>query len=443
MPDLVIDFGDGTMGSSNNGAVPNGDTPDITGNKPDKNGNDITNSDGNNGNKDGNNQPTVVDDGNTDNTGNNGDGSNNGEDGATDDNSSTGDVEPGDIVNFDGVDYTVAENGDIVDDKGNVFKKADEVQDWLKSLDVSDDNSLEDTNIQSLIDAVGIEVKDENGNNIEFTNDKEGLKSYVEAVIETKVNEATAGTINKFYEDNPLVKQFVDYVTVNNGDYRGFGQILDRSGITIDKDNEYQQEQIIKMAAHEFGNDSLDDTYIKYLKDNGGLYDVAKKQLEALVRKDNEYREELTRRAKEMREAEEQAVQEYWGKVNDIITSRKIAGYKLPNSFVKEVNGQKMTLTPDDFYDYLYKAKYTDAKGNKITGYKRDLGKLTQDEIINQDLLSAWLTFTGGSYKDLADMAIKEREVRKLVLTSKQNRTSRTVRVSKPAKGNISDIILS
>ena len=62
-----------------------------------------------------------------------------------------------------------------------------------------------------------------------------------------------------------------------NGTPKGFGDIPDRSGIVIDPENKMQQEAIIRMAAKEFGNESLNDNYIKYLNDSGSLFDEAKR----------------------------------------------------------------------------------------------------------------------------------------------------------------------
>ena len=50
--------------------------------------------------------------------------------------------------------------------------------------------------------------------------------------------------------------------------------------------------------------------------------------------------------------------------------------------------------------------------------------------------------FTGGTYKDLVNMAIKEHEVHKLIIKSKQQRSTRTIKINKPAdKGNASDVV--
>ena len=367
---------------------------------------------------------------------------NNGE--KNNDNSSTGELTEGTEIEFDGAIYTVDANGNLVDKNGTIFKEAKDVADWMKSMDVEDSNNNDEAlTLASIQEAIGITVTDANGNNIEFTDDAAGIKAYVNSVIDLKSNEIQQATINKFYQDNPLVKQFTDYVQLN-GTPRGFGEIPDRSGIVLDKDNTAQLEAVIRMAAAEFGNKSLNDNYIKYLKDGGGLYDEAKAQLQALVEKDAAVRKEIEARAKAQREEEAKSVSDYWNKVNNVIDSRIIAGYKLPESFTKEVNGQKVIITPNDFYNYLSKATETDTDGNKVTGYQRDLNKLTDDEYLNRELLDAWLMFTGGTYKDLIAMAVNEDKVRQLRVKSKEQRSAKTVKVIKKQGGKVdmNDIVL-
>ena len=416
-------------------------TPPPTGNNNPANQPDTTALDGGGVNditgKDNNNEPS-------NNPPANNEPDNNGEKGekGSDNTSSTGELEAGTEIEFEGATYTVAENGDIVDKDGKVFKEAKDVKAWLDENNATDANDNTELSIDAVREAIGIDVTDEEGKPVEFTNDVAGVKSYVDSVIALRLNEAAQGGVNKLFADNPILKQFIDYVTIN-GTPKGFGDIPDRSGIQLDKDNPAQLEAIVRMAAKEFGNKSLNDTYIKYLKDSGALYDEAKNQLEALVGKDKAYRREIEERAKAAREQEEQDVRNYWEGVNNAISKKVIGGYKLPDSFVKEVNGQKVTLTLDDFYNYLSAPAVKDEDGNVLTAYQRDLNKLTDEEALNKELLDAWLTFTGGSYKDLIDMAVKEDNVRKLIIKSKQQRATRTIKVNKPknTKTDINDIL--
>lgn len=358
--------------------------------------------------------------------------------------SSTGELAVGDTIEFEGSTYTVDKDGNLVDDKGSIFKQANEVSDWLKSMDVDDNNQVDGgLNLASIQEALGVTVTDSDGKPVEFTDDADGVKAYVNSVIDLKSNELQTAAINKLYSDNPLLKQFNDYVQLT-GSPRGFGEIPDRSGIQVEKDNEAQQVAIIRMAAQEFGNKSLNENYIKYLRDSGGLYDEARNQLQALAEKDIAVRKEIETRAAAQRQEEAENVANYWKNVSNVINGRMIAGYKLPESFTKEVNGQKVVITPNDFYNYLSKASEQDADGNRVTGYQKDLSNLSDADYLNRELLDAWLMFTGGTYKDLIDMAVKEDKVRQLRVKSKEQRTAKSVKIIRKAnsKADINDIIL-
>lgn len=381
-------------------------------------------------------------------TPNNKDGNNNGDNngnnnGSNDDNPSTGELNVGDQIEVDGVTYTVSENGDVVDADGNVFKAAADVAEWLKTVDINDGSEDSPLSLSSIQEAVGITINDENGTPVEFTEDANGVKSYIDSVINLRSNELQQAAINRLYQDNPLLKQFQDYVQLK-GTPKGFGDIPDRSGIKLDKDNESQLIAVIKMAATEFGNKSLNDNYIKYLRDSGSLYDEAKTQLAALVDKDKAYRKDIETQAAAQRQQEADDLKAYWEKVSNMINGRVINGYKIPDSFTKEVDGKKIVITPNDFFNYVSNASVEREDGSKVTGYQRDLAELTDDEYMAREMLDAWLMFTGGTYKDLIDMAVKENEVRKLIVKSKQNRSTKTVKLVKKqdGKANIDDIIL-
>ena len=425
---------DGNGGDNHNLDTKDSQTPD----------NQQGNADQNN-NKDGGQGATgfhdaTKDGGNTD--------SKNGSEGGSAQSSSTGGLDAGTQLDIDGKPYTVDDKGNIVDDKGNVFKQASEVNDWLKTVQTSngdDEPDDKEITVASIQKALGVEITDENGNPTEFTNDAAGVKSYVEDVINLKSAELQQAAVNKVFNDNPLLKQFADYLVVNNGNPYGFGQLPDRSTIELDKTNETQQEAIIRMAAQEFGNKAVNDNYIQYLKQTGGLYDEAKVQLANLVEKDNNLRKQLETEAEQRRAQEEQEIDKYWNNVNNVIDSGIVGGYKLPESFVKEVNGTKVTLNRKDFFNYLSKPAVTDEQGNTMTGYQRDLANLSDEDALAKEMLDAWLMFTGGTYKDLINMAVKEDNVRKLKIMSEKQRNAKSIKIvtKRTGKTDINDLMLS
>lgn len=439
MPLADIDFEGAAQQTGNSGAAQSNESGSNNGAAQE----DMTHLNGNNQeditSKDGANNNNGQQEGQPDNTGN--DGNQNDQDAQ---HSSTGELAVGDTLEFEGSTYTVDKDGNLVDDKGSIFKQANEVSDWLKSMDVDDNDQVDGgLNLASIQEALGVTVTDSDGKAVEFTDDADGVKAYVNSVIDLKSNELQTAAINKLYSDNPLLKQFSDYVQLT-GTPRGFGEIPDRSGIQVEKDNEAQQVAIIRMAAQEFGNKSLNENYIKYLRDSGGLYDEARNQLQALAEKDIAVRKEIETRAATKRQEEAENVANYWKNVSNVIDGRMIAGYKLPESFTKEVNGQKVVITPNDFYNYLSKANEQDADGNRVTGYQKDLSNLSDADYLNRELLDAWLMFTGGTYKDLIDMAVKEDKVRQLRVKSKEQRAAKSVKIIRKAggKADINDIIL-
>ena len=399
-------------GTDNNNGSGNGSGDNKDGDGKDGDGNDKDNPDPNNANDNPDNKDNDKD---------------------NPSNSSTGGLEVGTNVEFEGKKYTVAENGDLVDSDGKVFKEAKDVDEWIKSLEVDEPGA--EVNIENIRKAMNIDITDENGNPVEFTDDIEGVKNYINSAIELKSNEVASAAVNKVFVDNPILKQFVDYLTVNGGDPRGFGERPDRSGITVDEKSEEQQIAIIKAAAREFGNASLNDNYIKYLKDSGGLYDEAKAQLANLQNADKERDEAYAKQAEAQRQQQEAETIAYWKGIKDTIDKREIGGYKLPESLVKEVNGQKVTVTPNDFYDYLSRG-IKDENGNIATAYERALANQSPEEATNQELLSAWLMFTGGTYKDLVKMAINNEQVKTLKLVAKGNKGHSAVRITKPQTNN-------
>ena len=368
----------------------------------------------------------------------NGNGNGNNENG-----SSTGELTAGTQLDVDGTIYTVDASGNLVDDKGTIFKEAKDVKAWLDSVDVSEEEGDKgDLSITSLQQALGINVTDETGKPVEFTNDAAGVKSYVDSVINIKSNELQQAAINKLFSDNPMLQQFIDYVQLT-GSPVGFGEMPDRTGITLDKNNVEGLKAVIKMAAREFNNSSLSDSYINWLETSGGLYEEADKQLKALQQKDVNLRQRIAEDAEKQRQAEAADVKAYWDRVSNTINKGTIGEYKLPESFIKEVDGKKLTYTKSDFYRYLSQPAFADENNNSITAYQADLNKLTDEQYLERELIGAWLLFTGGSYKDLVNMAINDEKVKQLKIVSKQQKAAKTVKVIKPKEGfNVNNIVL-
>lgn len=407
-----------------------------TNNGTDDNNQQVT--DINNGNIDNNNNGEPVDDINsitdTTNTTSNTTNNNVGNSTKQTDGNVDNTLEVGSTVEFENQEYTVDKDGNLVDKDGNVFKEAKDVKSWIDSLEVEDDADKNEISIANIQNALGIEINDENDKPVQFDNTIDGIKSYVESVIDTKVKEGQEAAYNALFSKYPVVKSFLDYYIANGNSYDGFNEVKDRNNVEIDDNNVQQQEYIIRTSWQEQGRKGDVDGYIEYLKSSGTLLAVAKEELEAIKELDAEYKKQIEEQAELKRQKDEKELKEYWDDVYNTVKNRKIAGYEIPQSIVITRNGQKLSVTPEDFFNYIYVA---DKDG--YTQYNKDLMNETRESQRDDTLLRAYLKFVGGNYSNLVNMAINKENVAKLRLKAKDKAKS-SIRVTKPNTAKSSGI---
>ena len=246
----------------------------------------------------------------------------------------------GSVIEVGSDKYTVDDAGNLVDKDGNIFKEASEVQEWLKEFDSIDDNS--EISINAIKDIIGIDITDDNDKPIEFENTVEGVKSYFNAVLENKREEHYEAAINSLYQRYPILKDVLNYYVANGNSLEGFGETPDRSNITIDDSNEEQQEHIIRTAWKEQNRKGDVNGYIEYLKSSGTLLATAKEELAGLQEADRQYKEEVAAEAARQEQERYETLQNYWNGVHDIIKTRNIAGYQIPDNIIVNRNGEDL-----------------------------------------------------------------------------------------------------
>lgn len=114
--------------------------------------------------------------------------------------------------------------------------------------------------------------------------------------------------------------------------------------------------------------------------------------------------------------------------VKECIDKRQIAGYRIPETVIIERNGKQISTTPEDFFNYVYQV---DDKG--LSRYENDLMKLSSAERRDEELLKAWLKYTGKGYDSLIEMAVSDKEAKKLKLTASQRKSTKgAIKITKP-----------
>lgn len=372
---------------------------------------------------------------NPDTNANNGNGNtgNQGQQGQVDNqqqNSSMGEVKlsEGDTINVDGVDYTIDAEGNAIAADGTVFRTATELAELIAQ------NGSEPSVLNQLQTRFGSDFKDENGNPIVFDDNEEGIAAYVETVVQSRVKEAQTAAINNLFETYPQVEQVINHLKLN-GTLDDFVEIPDRSQITVSKDNEEQQATFIREEWKLSGKKGDVNKFIDYCKNAGILYDTAVESKEAV---DSIYESRLAEQKAQVEAKEAAAAAEekaYWDNVEKTISKGELLGYSIPEQIQCNKDGKKVMLSRKDFLKYV--STPVDSEGN--TAYMLDEAKVDSDARMQDDLLKAFLRFTGGDYASLVGMAVNKQKVLSIRTAAAQTTGKRTVIIN--SKGNNSKTV--
>lgn len=345
--------------------------------------------------------------------------------------SSTGEevvLSEGDTVNIDGVDYTIDANGNALAADGTVFRTAAELAELISQ------NGSEPSILEQLQTRFGSDFKDENGNPIVFDNNTEGVAAYVDTVIQNRIAEAQTAALNNLFETYPQVEQVINHLKLN-GTLEDFVEIPDRSQITVSKDNEEQQATFIREEWKLSGKKGDVNKFIDYCKNAGILYDTAVESKEAV---DSVYESRLAEQKAQVEAKEAAAAAEekaYWDNVEKTISKGELLGYSIPEQIQCNKDGKKVMLSRKDFLKYV--STPVDSEGN--TAYMLDEAKVDSDARMQDDLLKAFLRFTGGDYASLVGMAVNKQKVLSIRTAAAQTTGKRTVIIN--SKGNNSKTV--
>lgn len=335
-------------------------------------------------------------------------------DGQSDDSS----LKEGSVVTVGEDSYTVDANGNLLDKDNNIFKSSNEVAEWLAQFEtVDDDEDADAINLANIQKAIGIDLSDENGNPVEFENSIEGIKSYINGVVEANREENYRTAFNSIQQQYPFIDDVINYWVANNNSLEGYNEIPDRSKIEVIPNNTAQHEAIIRQAWAESKRPGNIEDYLQYLKTSGNLEAVARDELKGLQQLDADYRERIAQQAEEVEAQQQQYIAEYWKSVQDIVQGGKIAGYDIPETISVNRDGRTIAVGRNEFFNYLYQV---DGEGKSM--YQRDIEATDETAQLQDQLLRAYLMFTGGSYADLVTMADNKNKVKHLKLTAKNSK---------------------
>ena len=187
-------------------------------------------------------------------------------------------------VEIDGTLYTLDDNGNAVDDNGEIkFTK-----EQIDAMSDEGANELDGDYIEAISKASGIVIKDEKGEPVKFEPTIEGFAKREAAVKALGEREGFAKGFNEFLANNPDIAALVEYKS-KFGTIEGYSANVDYSKIEIKDDDNLLADLIYKAEIQKgtsperakriveikyFGVSYEDDGTVKVHNAPGSLYDL-------------------------------------------------------------------------------------------------------------------------------------------------------------------------
>ena len=226
------------------------------------------------------------------------------------------------------------ESSNDSDKEGN--EQSDSSEDGDSGEESNEDDGDDTDSSPSVINALkttydDIEFKDEEGNDIEFDNNIDGLKDLIDTISDKKAEKAK----DNYISSNPKVREYALHLA-NGGDDTSFfkaNQIPDYSKVEITDDSkETYMENVYATALRLKGldQDEIQDA-IELAKDKGVLKERASKSADALKDYTSKLKAAKAKEYDDLEKAEAVKRQEATKKVKSIINGKKLGNKELTN----------------------------------------------------------------------------------------------------------------
>ena len=313
-----------------------------------------------------------------------------------------------DEVEIDGKSYKIEEDGSVKNEEGEVILTKEALIDQImQGDDYLAEPDPDDVSIYAQAQQLtGLELVDDNGNPVEFEETPEGLAQRDLHIARQEGNRIANETINSFFSEYPQLEDAFYYLKTR-GNLEGFGSQTNHEGVTIDKNNEQQQVDIV--MEREMRNGYTREQAAKRVdlyKQNDMLYEESTSAL-SFIQKAEQDDKAATRaqfEASEQAKAQEQA--EYWNNVAAKLQTGKVLDYTIPENIrVPLENGTVKYFTKQDFYNYMR----VPVKGN-LTQAQLD----AQSEPVDVKIFNDYLRFVGHNMSYIIEQRVNAKQVNDL-----------------------------
>lgn len=274
--------------------------------------------------------------------------------------------ETDDKIIIDEVEYKLDENGNAVDESGEIKFTKEDIE---KMSSNDDDDTLEGDYIEEISKVTGIVIKDDKGQPLKFESTIEGFAKREAAVKALGEREGFNKGFNDFLKQNPDIAALIDYKN-RFGTIEGYSANTDYSKLEIKDDDNFLADLIYKAEIQKGTSAERAKRLVEFAKTNNTLKDDATEALEWLKKNQqaevdsyqNALKAEMEKeRAKEIAfygvtyENDKVVVHQADGSLYDMVVKKgQIGDYAIPTEGirVKTNEGDKL-LSREDLFDYF------------------------------------------------------------------------------------------
>ena len=271
-------------------------------------------------------------------------------------------------ITINNIKYKIDANGNAIDDTGKIIKSKDEVSDLKKPM------------AQLISEKAGFVLKDEQGNPLSFSDDVDGLVDYTKALTSHIRKETYSTAVTDYFSSNPELIAAHNYY-VQNKTLKGFSNIdIDYSKVTLDKDNiDTHIDWIVKAEMVKGNSEERAKQIANYIKNDNRTFEEAESAINYLKEKTDVNNKALLDETQNKINSELAAEEKLKTTIKTLLTSKKVKDLTLPDKFKVVRNGKEVELGTNDVLDAMFTPKYKDKDGNVYTEIEKRLFEIERN----------------------------------------------------------------
>ena len=327
----------------------------------------------------------------------------------------------------------INKDGNLVDDKGEVLLTKDK-------LSSSSDEGIDDDiiNISDISALSGIKLLDEEGKEITYESNVEGLAKREVDIKRLGYQEGQQKAIETFFAEYPEFGSMFRYMKTY-GNLDNYSNFVDFSKVTLDSNNEGQLIDVITKAEIAKGSTPERAARIAaFAKADNTLYPDAQECLDYLANTQKSHHEAADREAAKSEAKLIEDEQNYYGVTvenkkikplnvkgsiyDKVVVEGKVGEFIIPKDGIriKGKNNTTVNASREDLFNYIY-VPVAEINGQLLSQAQVDqYNKLNNtDELLKSFILN----FTGGNLDSLITAKAKSDNVKKIKLAGSKTTT--------------------